>query len=132
MSNNIFPIELYAYEGEHYTSSAFEFRKDFQKAFDDQRATGSIKHYFAYDVIIHSKTNVSFVVYDMRDNIYGGIGAKLGTIDATVDPSVTEKAIKDRIYRLAKERRRVELAIIEEDIIEQYAEDYRAFLSVMD
>lgn len=113
---NLFPFTLAAYETPHFTQNPTEFRQ----AFLENKPEDS---WYAYDVEIQSRTCVKFTYYGMRDNFRGGIGAKKGEFTATVPSSLTDKPIADQAYRMAGEKRRLELAAAEHIIIERYAND---------
>lgn len=108
MTNNIFPIELPAFDGPNYTESNRVFREVFLR---DAFKKSGLKIWYAYDVRIINPTKVTFTVYDMYDNCYGGIGSIIGVIeDVKVSRDVTEPFIEKKIWRLASEQRAKELA----------------------
>lgn len=127
----IFPITRAAYETPNFTQSAYEYREAFLgawKELDEQvrRREG----YYAYDVVIHSRTQVEFIVYDMRDNCRGGIGKETRRLTARVKASLTRPDVEREIYRWAEARRSAELLAAEERIISGYATEIRASMRV--
>jgi hypothetical protein len=116
----LFPFTLYAEETPHYTSSPFDFRPTFLQVRPKDMG------WYAYDVEIKSPTEVTFTVRAMRDACSGGIGDKIGTLTATVDPALTRKAITNRAMALAAARRASELYAEEQRIILSYAEELLA------
>lgn len=96
----------------------------FRKAFMDAKPEGLI--WYGYDTIIHSPFQVEFVVYDMHDNVSGGLGKQIANFKATVFEETTRDAIDRRIMALAAARRHRELKQTEDDIIRRYADEIRA------
>lgn len=43
--------------------------------------------WYEFDVVVRSKTSVTFVVYDMRDNYWGGRGKEIKKIPANKIPA---------------------------------------------
>lgn len=121
---SIFPIELRAYETPHYTSSPYQYRDAFLEAFRADPAHP--RGYYCYDVLIHSRTEVSFVAYDMRDNLSGGIGSKVWEGRATVSADLTREDVERAILWAATIQREDELRAAEAKIIEGYAHNIRA------
>lgn len=124
----IFPIVRKAVETPHFTSSPYSYREAFLAAFKPVRDQDRRASYYAYDVIIHSRTSVEFVVYDMRDNLCGGIGDETHRLKAKVKASLTREDVEDAIYRAAELRRSAELFLAEQRIIDGYADEIRASL----
>ena len=57
--------------------------------------------WYAADVIVHSFTEIEFVVFDMADNVYGGIGAEIYRVTATVTAKETTQVISHEAIRAA-------------------------------
>lgn len=85
--------------------------------------------WYAYDTIIHSQTSVEFVVYDMADNVYGGLGKNIASFKATVPEHATTAAIDQKIAILARARRDAELLASEVAIVNDYAAEIRKSLT---
>lgn len=115
MSPQIFPITL-ACNDKGWSTHAFQ--KAFLAAKPDQLI------WYGYDTIIHSPTEVEFVVYDM-DNVYGGRGKKTGAFKTEVAADLTADDINRKIMFLAAQRRKAEWEAIEAEIISGYAEEIR-------
>lgn len=115
--STIFPIHL-ACNDKGWSEHAF--RKSFLEAKPKELI------WFGYDTIIHSQTDVEFVVYDMLDNMYGGLGKRIGAFKTAVSEQVTGDAINRRIMALATARRHRELSEAEAVIIKSYADEIRA------
>lgn len=118
--DEVFPIVIGC---DHRGWSDFHF----QRLFLSNKPDGLI--WFAYDVIINSPTEVEFVVYNMADSCYGGVGAKIASFSAVASVDTTRDAIERRIRAIATERRNAELQAAESIIIDGYADDIRAALS---
>lgn len=116
----VFPILMPCYETPHYTSSEYNFRKAFL-ANKPEKMT-----WFAYDVTITSPTSVTFTVFGMRDNCYGGIGKRLDSFDTCVDGALTAEYIEKKIRQLARQQREDELEAEEARIVASYADKIRA------
>jgi hypothetical protein len=119
--SNLFPISLRCNDkgwSEH----------SFQNAF--MRVRPKDKTWYGYDVEIMSPTDVVFIVYSMADATYGGLGKADYNLQATVSPDLTAPYIDRRIVELAAQRRTAELAAEEARIVEQYANELRAALSL--
>lgn len=122
MTDKIFPIELPAFDGPHYTESSRDFRKVFLAAFKKS----DLKKWYAYDVRIDGLTTVTFTVYDMYDNCYGSIGKKIGVIEnVEVSKVLTKPFIDKKIWQLATDKRAKELAEKEEKHIRAHADKIR-------
>jgi hypothetical protein len=116
---SIFPFTIKAYEtGYGWTS----FDRDFESEWHKVRPKAERFSWYAYDVKVHSPTSVTFIVYDMRDSVYGGIGDKVGEFDATVPTALTRKTILREVMAMAKDRRTQELFKLEQEMIRVYAE----------
>lgn len=117
---SVFPFTLYA---------ASDGRSDsrFQSAFLKAKPEKLV--WYCFDVIVESPTAITFIVYDMRDNTYGGKGDKIAEFKAKVDTSITKKSIDQRILYLAECMREEELERIESEAIAKYAEQIRATIS---
>jgi hypothetical protein len=114
----LFPFTLYAEETPHFTSSSYDFRGVFL-ANKPAELT-----WFAYDVVIHSPTRIEFMVYDMRDTFFGGLGNIIANFSATVPATLTLKHMERQAMRLARARREEELLEAERKIMRGYAADY--------
>jgi hypothetical protein len=57
--------------------------------------------WYAADVIVHSFTEIEFVVFDMADNFSGGIGDEIYRVTATVTAKETEHVISHEAIRAA-------------------------------
>ena len=123
--SKVFPILLRAHETAYYASSPSRYRDAFLTAW---RADSDPKRdgWYAYDVTIHSRTDVSFVAYDMRDNLRGGIGSKVWEGRATVPADLTREDVEAAILWVAIFQRENELKASEAKIIEGYAHNIRA------
>jgi hypothetical protein len=121
ITKKIFPITL-ACDDRGWSAYSF------QKAFRAAKPEGLT--WYGYDTIIHSSTDVEFVVYDMENNVHGGLGKKTGQFRATVPPSLTANDIDRKIVFLATERREAELRAAEQSIIAGYADEMRASLAL--
>ena len=64
---DLFPIYCRAHETAHFTNSPYQYRAVFQEAFQAIREKEPRASYYAYDAIVHSRTEVEFVLYGMRD-----------------------------------------------------------------
>lgn len=104
-------------------SGSYEFRPYFMKA----RPENLI--WYGYDTVINSPVDVEFIVYDMRDNVYGGLGKKIATLNAVVPDTVTSGPINERARYLARSRRAQELAQTEALIVSRYADEILAEMS---
>lgn len=113
----MFPFTLYAEETPHFTKSSYAFRPTFLA----NKPTGLT--WFAYDVVIKSPTNIAFVVYAMRDNIYGGLGDKIDQFPAIVPAELTRKFVEERAMLLARGRFDDELRASQRAIIKSYADE---------
>ncbi|WP_353645728.1 hypothetical protein [Mesorhizobium sp. WSM2239] len=111
MTNNIFPITLPC---NNRGWSAPEFRSTFLSAKPADLT------WYSYDVIIHSRTLVEFVVYDIRCSSTGGRGAEKARFNTYVLRGLTTYTVKQKARRLAEERRAKELFEKEEAIIKRY------------
>lgn len=120
-ADNIFPIKLPC---DPLGWSSYSLQPYFL------RATPADLTWYSYDTIIHSQSSVEFVVYDMADNTYGGVGKSIASFKADVPVNATAEAIDRRIVTLARARREAELRAAEEEIINSYAAGIRASLAV--
>ena len=109
-----FPFTVHCAENYH---TPFEFKDTWMKI-KPAKLT-----WYAYSVEVKSPTEIEFIVFDMKDNYFGGIGAKIGTFKATVTPDVTRKSIIARAARLAADKREQELEAEEARIVGQYTHD---------
>lgn len=117
--DRIFPIPLYC-DGKGWSENRF------QLAMRSVLPKGL--YWFGYDTIILSPTEVEFVVYGIRDSVWGGLGDEIARIKANVNKVLTEEYIESRIQYLARERRDKELRDAEESTIQKYADEVRAAL----
>lgn len=116
MSGTIFPFAIRCSEDGH---SDYRFRTAFMAAKPKDLV------WFAYDVIVHSPVHIEFEVYGMLDNVRGGVGDKIASLPAKVNPSVTEDVIEKRIKAKALERRIKEIQDAEAIIIDSYVHEIR-------
>ena len=120
--SNFFPIHINAEETPHFTSSSYKFRPLFLA----NKPTGM--SWYAYNVIIHSPTNVEFVVYDMFCSARGGIGKEVGSFEATASaeltaPYIQKHAVSIAQYRIDEERRAANKLILKnraEDVLAEF------------
>jgi hypothetical protein len=77
--------------------------------------------WFASDVIVISETLVEFVVFGMRDFVYGGIGDHLMSFRTDCLPSVTRDSVVKRCIELAQIQREREIEYSEDVAIGSYA-----------
>jgi hypothetical protein len=73
--------------------------RDFRAAFEICRRPNTT--WYAADVCLLSSTEIEFVVYDMEDWVYGGIGREIYTVTTTVTPDKTLKYVSQRAKRVA-------------------------------
>jgi hypothetical protein len=118
MTVPFFPFTIPADETPHYTASCYDFRPVFM-AHRPKDMT-----WFAYDVIVKSRDEIEFVVFDMRCNVSGGIGKEIGRIPAVVPEVLTLKHINDQARRRAIAKREWELHNAEKRIIERYTAQF--------
>lgn len=115
-----FPFRLYCDHERGWSAS--QFKNTFMKV----KPAGLT--WYGYDVIIHSPTEIEFVVFEMYDNFSGGVGNEIARFTATVSRSVTDRDIRSRSMELAVDRRRHELCEAEAEIINRYANEFLAAL----
>lgn len=113
----LLPVTLQAYETEYGKQYALSF---YQLWMENKPPNLS---WYVYDVIIHSPTKVEFISHRMLDTAFGGVGDENGRFIVECDQSLTRPHIESKARELAREKRRVELAAIETEIIEQYQKD---------
>lgn len=111
----VFPFTIRAVETRHFTSSSIQFRKTFL----DGRPEGET--WYAYDVIVHSRTKVEFVVFGMRDLLYGGIGDEVFRFEEVVDAKLTKRPYDKRVYDLATQIFNEKARLEELEEIKHYA-----------
>ena len=58
--------------------------------------------WYAAAVIVHSPTQVEFVVYEMYDNYYGGVGAEIARFFVAVDKTANDKAMEQRSFIMSE------------------------------
>lgn len=112
MKEHVFPFTLHCNDKGW---SAYEFRSSFLASKPDDLS------WYGYDVIIHSRTNVEFVVYSMRNSFSGGLGREIARFSAKVPASMTNAEIERRALHLATIKREAELHAVETEIILDYA-----------
>lgn len=76
--------------------------------------------WYCFDVEVHSRTKVTFVVFGMQDNFSGGKGSEAFRFDADVPSATTAQSVSFRLRLLAEARREAELHAAEEKIIQSY------------
>jgi hypothetical protein len=86
------------------------------------------KSWYAYDVVVKSPSLVEFIVYDMHDMCYGGLGKEIRRFEAKVHPELTRKSIERRAGMFALERRDRELVEQERAILLRYRDEILATL----
>lgn len=114
----IFPIILVS-DSEGHSSPTF------RKAFVAAR-TAQMDSWFCYDVVVRSRTEVTFIVFGMWNTVHGGKGNEKYRFDALVAPELTQRFIDQKILTIAEDRRAEELHAAEQIIIERYAAEIRA------
>ena len=82
--------------------------------------------WYAYDVWILNKTLVRFDVFEMYDDVYGGVGNKIHTFEVEVDESITRPEMVRRAMEMARAKREAELEAAENLIVHQYAKEILA------
>ncbi len=117
----VFPIHLHSDERGRMI---WEFRDVFMATRKSEVT------WFCFDVIVRSRTDVTFVVFDMRDTTHGGKGKELYRYDAVVSSKLTLRFIEAHIYALAEARRSAELQAAEHAIIDGYANEIRTELEL--
>lgn len=118
--DEIFPIKLYARDWPNYTQSPHHYRATFLKV----KPKGA--SWFAYHVVILSRTQVEFIVHNIRDSCSGGIGEEIFRCKTEVPASLTEKDVERAILAAAQDRREQEIEAAENAIIAKYAAEIRA------
>jgi hypothetical protein len=93
MSSVLFPFTIKANSRHGGVSYAFE------RIFNGCRQQDTV--WYAADVCLLSSTEIKFVVYDMEDFVYGGIGREIYTVTTTVTPDKTLKYVSERAIRVA-------------------------------
>lgn len=134
-----FPFTIYGSEDMH---GVWEFRKTFQANRPEEITVVEGKgtkweytrtekcSYYSFNVIVHSKTEVEFVCFDMLDNFYGGIGKESHRFRATCEEDLTSEFITRRLLHRAELRRICELEEQEALICAGYAEEERKVLGL--
>lgn len=111
--SELFPFTIYAYKNNHTPALYDVFHKN--------KIDGKL--WYAYDVVIKDKTTVDFIVRDMADMVYGGIGNEIYRIEnVKVAAEETLPIRKREALCIAKVMREKELLDQENAIIEMYAE----------
>lgn len=111
----VFPFTLSAHDNGHFVSSP----RGFDAAFKAAKPEGL--SWYAFDVTVHSPTEVTFTPYGMACMAYGGIGAAKPSFSAVVTAEVTRPAIVRVATNLARWRRKAELEAAEDAIVAAYA-----------
>ena len=120
MSNpGVFPVTR---EANDKGWSAYQYREAFRAARPPKLT------YYAYDVIIHSRTEVEFIAYDMRDNLMGGLGDEIGRFKATVPANLTKDDVERAIISAAALRLAAERAADDRRLIQAYADELRTLV----
>lgn len=90
---DFFPIEIpCSYIHGH---SCMEFRDEFLAV------RPANMHWYAYDVIIKGPTSIVFVVYNMRDNLRGGVGDEIARLKSECSEAKTKLWIEAHAFNLA-------------------------------
>lgn len=76
--------------------------------------------WYAYDVNILSKSEVEFIVYDIKDAVYGGVGSKLLSFICSADENLVKEFVVDRATSMAIVKRKQELNKEEDFIVAGY------------
>lgn len=121
MTEAVFPFTLRAYDNGDFAQSPMDFREVYLAKRNPDVT------WFAYDVIVKSYVDVTFIVYGMH-GAHGGIGKFLYSFDAVVDTSVTQKPVERRLNALATKRFDEEQRAAEEATINRYVEELRETL----
>jgi hypothetical protein len=79
----------------------------FFQIFQKHRTVG--KTWYAADVIVHSFTEIEFVVFGMEDSVYGGIGAEIYRVTATVTAKETTQVNSQEAIRAADRELQAEM-----------------------
>lgn len=107
---NIFPFKVMSRDTGHYIRKPWSNVKTFLKYKpEDMR-------WYAYDIEVISENYARFIVYDMKDFCFGGIGMKTGEFECFVDREDLQpfinieyrdlaRTIEQREYDLAREKR---------------------------
>jgi len=99
----------------------------FRDVFLDRKPKGLT--FYEFDVVVRSKTSVTFVVYDMRDNFYGGRGKEIKKIPAN---NISAKEIRPMIishlegkaYEIQFERQEKKEEIERREIIKELRKQF--------
>lgn len=121
---DFFPFTVWWCDWGTYVASPQDFRAVYDRVRPAQES------WYAYAVIVHSPTKITFVVYGMEDNYHGGVGQEIRRISTTVMPEVTLNSITAQARDKAKERRTLELARNEEAIVDGYVQEILASIPV--
>ena len=92
---SLFPFTIYADSNHGGVSHGF------RQIFMEHRKPDVT--WYAADIIVNSDTEIEFVVYDMKDNFYGGVGKEIYRVPATVTQSKTIAAISREAKRQAND-----------------------------
>lgn len=112
---NFYPFTLYA--SHQHGGVNCDFRRLWMKTKPADMT------WYAAHVQVLSKTEIRFDVYGMEDNVYGGIGGKIGEFRVTCTADDTSECRARRAVYLAEQRRGQELQDAEERIIASYANE---------
>lgn len=114
MAEDLFPIELYAYDTRHYV----EYEESFFHIVQENR--NQDLSWYCYDVIILSPTKAEFIMRKMEDFFCGGIGDITERFTVDVPVSLTMPHIEKTARFLAHMRYKQELREAENKIIDSY------------
>lgn len=117
MANSVFPFTVYCNRRTGWGDSSL------RDTFLAVKPKGMI--WYGFDTIIRTRTDVEFVVFDMRDFVSGGLGDEIARLSAKVSADLTNSAVEERIRCLAVERREAELHDMEMAIIDGYVDEIR-------
>jgi hypothetical protein len=115
-ANELFPVRLSAHNNNGNGGGNYGFRS----LFHNTKRPHQI--WYAYETLIHSPSDVEFVVFDMLDSVYGGVGNEIYRYRTPADPAITMPEIRGAAISLAEEIRKRELNRAEDEIIARYAE----------
>lgn len=112
MAVKLFPIQIPVSE------QTYEGLRKYFRSVRPERTWG-INCWYAVGYEILAQDRVTFVVHDIEDNTYGGVGKWLYSFSVR-DPKLvllTQRIIDNRILQMAIEKRQEELHLLEEQII---------------
>lgn len=139
MTEPFFPFRLYSNDQGHniYGFDAV-FQKNRPEKIEIIEAKGTQWQYtrterfsyYAYDVIIHSQTEIEFVCFDMYDMCFGGKGKEIHRFKVTVDKKVTNEYVGRRLFSRGIDARERELAAQERKRYQKFADAERKALGI--